>query len=48
MSQIVRKNEEQKEFSLGMFFMAFLMGIATLYGIWVLPTLIKMLTKIVS
>ena len=48
MSQIVRKNEEQKEFSLGMVFMAFLMGIATLYGILVLPTLIKMLTKIVS
>ena len=48
MSQIVRKNEEQEKFSLGMVFMASLMGIATLSGIWVFPTLIKMLTEIVS
>ena len=48
MSQIVRKNEEQKKFSLGMVFMASLMGIASLSGILVLPTLIKMLTEIVS
>lgn len=48
MNESLRKNEGQKEFSLGMVFMAFLMGIATLYGIWVLPMLIKMLTKIIS
>ena len=48
MSQIVRKNEEQIEFSLGMVFMAFLMGLAALTGIWVFPTLIKMLTTIVA
>jgi hypothetical protein len=48
MSQIVRKNEEQKEFSLGMIFMAFLMGVATLSGIWAFPKLIKMVANIVS
>jgi hypothetical protein len=48
MSQIVRKNEEQKEFSLGVIFMAFLMGVATLSGIWAFPTLIKMVVSIVS
>ena len=48
MSQIVRKNEEQKKVSLGMVFMGLLMGIATLYGIWVFPELIVMLTKMAS
>ena len=48
MSEFLRRNEEQKEFSLSMVLMALLMTIAALYGIWLLPVLIKMLTKIVS
>ena len=48
MSEFVSRNEEQKGFSLSMVFMAFFMVIAALYGIWFLPVLIKMLTKIVS
>lgn len=48
MNESLRKNEGQKKFFLGMVFMAFLMGIATYYEIWVLPMLIKMLTKIIS
>ena len=48
MSEFIRRNEEQNEFSLSMVLMALLMTIAALYGIWFLPVLIKMLTKIVS
>jgi len=48
MSEFIRRNEEQKEYSLSMVLMALLMTIAALYGIWFLPVLIKMLTKIVS
>jgi len=48
MSQIVRKNEEQKEFSLGLVFMGFLMGLAALSGIWAFPTFIKVVVSIVS
>ena len=45
MSEHVRNSEE---FSLGMAFMAFLMSIAALCGMWFLPVLIKTLTKIVG
>ena len=48
MSEDVRKNEEQEEFSIGMAFMAFLMAIAALNGLWFFPVMIKMLTKMVS
>jgi len=48
MSEHVRKNEKRKEFSLGMAFMGFLMASATLIGIWFLPVMFTMITKIVS
>ena len=48
MSELVKKNEEREEFSLGMAFMAFLMAIAALNGIWFLAVVIKMLTKMIS
>ena len=48
MSENVRKNEKREEFSLGMTFMGFLMASATLIGIWFLPVMFIMVTKIVS
>jgi len=48
MSELIRKNEEYESFSLGMAFMAFLMAIAALNGIWFFALLIKMLTKMIN
>jgi hypothetical protein len=48
MSEYVRKNEKREEFSLGMASMGFLMASATLIGIWFLPVMFIMVTKIVS
>lgn len=48
MSEHVRRNQEREEFSLGMAFMGLLMAISALYGIWMLPVLIKMLAKMIS
>ena len=48
MRELLKKNEEQEKFSLDMAFMASLMVIAAIYGLWLLPALIKMLTKMVS
>lgn len=48
MREILKKNEEQGKFSLDMAFMASLMVIAAIYGLWFLPALIKMLTKMVG
>lgn len=48
MSEYVRKNEKREEFSLGMAFMGFFIASATLIGIWFLPVMFIMVTKIVS
>jgi hypothetical protein len=47
MAEYVRKNEEQEAFTFGMFFMAFLMGFASLTGIWFLAVLMKMISKMI-
>ena len=44
MSEHVRKNEKREEFSLGMTFMGFLMGIGAIGGIWFLSGLLELLT----
>jgi len=47
MAEYVNKNDEQEAFSFGMIFMAFLMAIAALNGIWFLAVLIKMISKMI-
>ena len=48
MSGHIRKNDEREELTLGMIFMAFLMAIAALNGIWFLAVIIKMQTIMLS